>query len=111
MKTNAELKTYFETGDTPTQAQFYHLIDRLGECVYGTQNPPTLAQLNATDKGEIKAGNYYVQTSNGLATGTEIQRALFNGVQLTEWTVTAAVWNTPLSTDQKNAVKTFNITA
>ncbi|SDF86018.1 hypothetical protein [Epilithonimonas hungarica] len=105
MKTNAELKTYFETGDKPTQEQFYHLIDRLGECVYGTQNPPTLAQL---DNLGIKTGNYYVQTSNGLSTGTEIQRALFNGVQLTEWTVTTAVWN-ELSVEQKNAVKTFNI--
>ncbi|PZU91638.1 MAG: hypothetical protein DI529_00280 [Chryseobacterium sp.] len=107
MKSNAELKTYFETGDKPTQDQFYDLIDRLGEGVYGTQNPPTLAQLNDPSKA-IKAGNYYVQTSNGSSTGTEVQRALFNGVQLVEWTVTTTVWN-GLTTDQKNAVKTFNI--
>lgn len=108
MTSNADLKTYFETGDKPTQQHFYELIDRLGECVYGDKNPPTLAYLNQLDKA-IKAGNYYVQTSNGLATGTEIQRALFNGVQLTEWTVTTAVWNTPLTTEQKNAVKRMDI--
>lgn len=109
MKTNAELKDLFQAGDKPTQQDFYDLIDRLGECVYGDKNPPVLAYLNQQDKA-IKAGNYYVQTSNGLATGTEVQRALFNGVQLTEWTVTTAVWNT-LTPEQKNAVKTFNITA
>ncbi len=107
MKTNAELKDYFKTGDKPTQEQFYHLIDRLGECVYGTQNPPTLAELNASDK-EIKAGNYYVQTSNGLPTGTEVQRALFNGTQLVEWIVTTSVFNS-LSQAQKNAVKSLNV--
>lgn len=106
MKTNAELKDLFQAGDKPTQQDFYDLIDRLGECVYGDKNPPTLAQLNDL---KIKTGNYYVQTSNGLATGTEVQRALFNGVQLTEWTVTTAVWNT-LTPEQKNAVKLMQIT-
>ena len=106
MKTNAELKTYFEKGDKPTEEHFSHLIDRLGECVYGSQNPPTLVQLNTLG---IKTGNYYVQTSNGTSTGTEIQRALFNGVQLTEWTVATIVWS-GLTADQKIAVKTFNLT-
>jgi|SRR6218665_728975 len=106
MKSNAELKDLFQAGDKPTQQDFYDLIDRLGECVYGIENPPTLAQLNDL---KIKTGNYYVQTSNGSATGTEIQRSLFNGVQLTEWVVTSAVFNS-LSLDQKKAVKTLNIT-
>lgn len=107
MKTNAELKDYFKTGDKPTQEQFYDLIDRLGECVYGTENPPTLAYLNQPDKS-IKNGNYYVHTSNGSATGTEIQRALFNGAQLVEWTVTTSVFN-DLSQAHKNAVKYLNV--
>lgn len=108
MKSNAELKDLFQAGDKPTQQDFYDLIDRLGECVYGIENPPTLAYLNQPDKS-IKNGNYYVHTSNGSATGTEIQRSLFNGVQLTEWVVTSAVFNS-LSLDQKKAVKTLNIT-
>ncbi|WP_027381878.1 hypothetical protein [Epilithonimonas caeni] len=74
---------------------------------YGSQNPPTLAQLTTLG---IQRGEYYVQTSDGTSSGTEIQRTSFNGIQLTEWTVTTAVYNA-MSTDQKNAIKNLNITA
>lgn len=71
------------------------LIDRT---VTGIFNPPTLAQLTTLG---IKKGEFYKNTTTN-------QIAFFNGEQLGEWTVTTAVWNT-LTTDQKNAVKNFNV--
>lgn len=127
MKTKTDLKLLFETNDTPREEDFSDWMDSywhkeekipaasldisnlnttyesISTLKYGLQNPPTLAELTG-----IKRGDYYVQTSNGLSTGTEIQRALFNGVQLTEWTVTAAVWNA-LNAEQKNAIKIMNV--
>ncbi|WP_379966962.1 hypothetical protein [Epilithonimonas sp. UC225_85] len=128
MTTKTVLKTYFETNDTPDQDAFYEWMDSywhkedlipaesldinlnttfapISNLKYGTQNPPNLTELTNL---AIKRGDYYVQTSNGSSTGTEVQRALFNGVQLTEWTVTTAVWN-GLSAEQKNAVKIINV--
>lgn len=64
----------------------------------GTFNPPTLAQLASLG---ITKNDFYVNTSTH-------QRAMFNGVQLQEWTVTTAEYNA-LSTDQKNAVKNLSI--
>lgn len=72
--------------------------------IYGNFNPPTLAQLTG-----IKRGDYYIQTSNGTSSGSEIQRARFNGNQLEEWLVTSAVF-TALTQAQKDAVKYFNVT-
>lgn len=73
--------------------------------VYGTQNPPTLAEL--TTLGIVKGG-IYVQTSDGSSTGTEVQRSFYNGSQLIEWTVTTTDWNA-LTSDQKSAVKNYNV--
>lgn len=64
----------------------------------GTFNPPTQAQLTSLG---LKRGDYYQCT-------TTMQRAIYNGSQLIEWTVTTAEYN-DLSTDQKNAVKNLSI--
>ena len=61
-------------------------------------NPPTLAQLASAG---IRAGDIY----NCTATN---QRAFFDGVQITSWNLTQAIYNS-LTTEQKNAVKLFNI--
>jgi len=61
-------------------------------------NPPTLAQLSSLN---IKAGDFYHCSANN-------QRSLYDGQQLVSWDCTQAVYNA-LSTEQKNAVKLFNI--
>jgi hypothetical protein len=126
MTSKTILKTYFETNDTPRQQDFYewmdsywHMEDKIPAESLSINLNNTYAPISnskyglnpasVTDLAGMKRGDCYIQTTNGSSTGTEVQRALFNGIQLTEWTVTTTIWNS-LSTDQKNAVKLMQIT-
>lgn len=64
----------------------------------GTFNPPTQAQMTTLG---LKRGDYYQCT-------TTMQRAIYNGQQLIEWTVTTTEFNA-MSADQKNAVKNLSV--
>lgn len=66
--------------------------------ISATHNPPTVAQITALG---LQPGEFYKCSSTG-------QIALWNGERLTDWTVTATEWG-GLTTDQKNAVKIFNV--
>lgn len=66
--------------------------------ISATHNPPTVAQINALG---LQPGEFYKCSSTG-------QIALWNGEQITDWTVTAIEWG-DLTTEQKNAVKIFNV--
>ncbi|MFW2137092.1 hypothetical protein ACK2M7_12575 [Chryseobacterium sp. TY4] len=70
----------------------------LSAVITSTFNPPTQAQLTSLG---LKRGDFYQNTTTN-------QRAMYNGNQLVEWTVTTAEYNA-LSIDQKNAVKNLSI--
>ena len=57
-ETRTQLKTYFETGDIPTEAQFINLIDSL---------------LNITDDGELVNGESGIDAHVGGGQGSAYQ--------------------------------------
>ncbi|WP_313215008.1 hypothetical protein [Soonwooa sp.] len=108
--TNGQLFSITGLSDKSADSTYYKIlaqdssgkvatIDNVSRRYDGTFNPPTQAQLVSLG---LRRGDWYQCT-------TTMQRAVYNGQQLIEWTLTIAEYNA-LSTDQKNAVKNINIT-
>lgn len=52
-QTKTTLKGYFETGDTPTEAQFTNLIDTIGTPTLTVARLPLPSCVKAVDRGDI----------------------------------------------------------
>lgn len=107
--TNGQLFSITGLSDKSADSTYYKIlaqdssgkvatVDNVSRRYDGTFNPPTQAQLTSLG---IRRGDFYQNTTTN-------QRAMYNGNQLIEWTVTTAEYNA-LSTDQKNAVKNLSI--
>ena len=70
-KTYQELKSYFETGDQPTQQQFEDTLNSVLKIINGT-----FTETDISDDGEITI-TYPSSSINGVATTTAIAKPLF----------------------------------
>lgn len=105
----ATIKTYFQTGDVPTQAQFIDFIDS-----YVDTLNPVLVSANISNASVLAAVITNSNVNNSVVSASTINATILNSPTINNATVSAGTFNSPIintATVSAPTITAGNITA